>query len=77
MALIGNILLILLLALVLILAIMAIIRGFKGIKTSKRFEIADKKVKVGYGLVSAIHMAAGILIALCYGIAGILILLQY
>ena len=76
MTLLGNILLILSLVVVLFLALLAIIRGRKGMKMSKGFETTDKKVKAGYWLVSAIHMWAGISIALCYTIAVILIIAQ-
>jgi hypothetical protein len=70
----GNVLILLALVIVLFLSVIAIIRGYKGMKMSKCFETSDKKIKVGYWLLSAIHMWAGILIALCYLIAGVLIL---
>jgi hypothetical protein len=59
---------------VLFLAVIAVIRGYKGMKMSKRFETSVKKIKFGYWLLSAIHMWVGILITLCYLIAGVLIL---
>ncbi|NRS94433.1 hypothetical protein [Clostridium beijerinckii] len=43
-------------------------------KMSKRFDTSDKKIKVSYWLLSAIHMWVGILITLCYLIAGVFIL---
>lgn len=70
----GNALILLALMMALFLAVIAIIRGYKGIKISKSFDTSDKKIKVGYWLLSAIHMWVGILITLCYLIAGILIL---
>jgi len=70
----GNALILLALVIALFLAVIAIIRGYKGMKMSKRFDTSDKKIKVGYWLLSAIHMWVGILITLCYLIAGVLIL---
>ncbi|MBC8062433.1 MAG: hypothetical protein H7Y18_17445 [Clostridiaceae bacterium] len=70
----GNALILLGLVMALFLAVIAIIRGYKGMKMSKGFDTSDKKIKVGYWLLSAIHMWVGILITLCYLIAGILIL---
>lgn len=70
----GNALIILTLIMALFFAITAIIRGYKGMKMSKCFDTSDKKIKVGYWLISAIHMWVGILITSCYLIAGILIL---
>ena len=70
----GNALILLALIMALFLAIIAIIRGYKGMKMSKQFDRADKKIKVGYWLLSAIQMCVGILITLCYLIAGVLIL---
>jgi hypothetical protein len=70
----GNALILLALIIALLLAVIAIIRGYKGMKMSKRFDTSDKKVKIGYWVLSAIHMWVGILITLCYLIAGILIL---
>ncbi len=70
----GNVLILLVLAVILILSVMAVIRGYKGMKMSKRFDTSVKKVKFGYWLLSAVHMWMGILITLCYVIAGLLIL---
>jgi len=70
----GNALILLALVIALFLAVIAIVRGYKGMKMSKRFDTSDKKIKVGYWLLSAIHMWVGILITLCYLIAGVLIL---
>lgn len=70
----GNALILLALIIALLLAVIAIIRGYKGMKMSKRFDTSNKKVKIGYWVLSAIHMWVGILITLCYLIAGILIL---
>jgi spore maturation protein SpmA len=70
----GNALILLALVMALFLAVIAIIRGYKGMKTSKCFDTSDKKIKVSYWLLSAIHMWVGILITLCYLIAGVLIL---
>ena len=69
-----NALILLALAVALFLAVIAIIRGYKGMKTSRLFDTDDKKIKVGYWLLSAIHMWVGILITLCYLIAGVFIL---
>lgn len=65
------------LAFILFLAVMAIVRGHKNMKLSKSFETSDKKVKIGYWLLSAAHMWAGILIVLCYVIALTLIIANY
>jgi hypothetical protein len=70
----GNALILLSLAIALFFAVLAIVRGYKGMKMSKCFDTPDKKIKVGYWLLSAIHMWVGILITLCYLIAGVLIL---
>jgi spore maturation protein SpmA len=70
----GNALILLALIMALVLAVIAIIRGYRGMKMSKRFDTSDKKIKVGYWLISAIHMWVGIIITLCYLIAGVLIL---
>lgn len=70
----GNALILLALAMALFLALIAIIRGCKGMKMSKLFDTSDKKIKVGYWLLSAIQMWVGIIITLCYLIAGVLIL---
>lgn len=70
----GNILIILALIMALLLGIIAIIRGYKGMKMSKNFATSDKKIKIGYWLLSGIQMWAGILITICYLIAGVLIL---
>ena len=70
----GNALILLALVMALFFAVIAIVRGYKGIKMSKRFDTSDKKIKGGYWLLSAIHMWVGILITLCYLIAGVLIL---
>lgn len=70
----GNALILLALIMALFCAVIAIIRGYKGMKISKSFDTSDKKIKTGYWLVSAIHMWVGILITLCYLIAGVLIL---
>ncbi len=72
----GIILYYLVLAMVLFFAVFAIIRGYKGLKEGKNFETLDKKIKFGYGLLSVIHMLAGILITMCYLIAGVLILIN-
>jgi spore maturation protein SpmA len=69
----GNVLILLALVMALFLAVIAIIRGYKGMKISKGFDTSDKKIKVAYWLLSAIHMWVGILITLCYLIAGVLI----
>ncbi len=74
MPLLGNIISILVFAIVLVLAVIAVIRGHKGMKESKQFDPTAKKTKFGYWLLSAVHMWVGILITLCYVIAGILIL---
>ena len=71
-----NALILLALIMALFLAVIAIIRGYKGMKMSKSFDTSDKKIKVGYWLFSAIHMWVGILITLCYLIAGVLILYE-
>jgi hypothetical protein len=70
----GYVLILLALLVTLFLAVIAIIRGYKGMKASKLFEEADKKIKVGYWLLSAIHMWVGIIITLCFLIAGVFIL---
>ncbi len=70
----GNALILLALAMVLILAVIAVIRGYKGMKMSKSFDPSAKKTKFSYWLLSGIHMWVGILITLCYLIAGVLIL---
>ncbi len=70
----GNALILLILAIVLFLAVFAVIRGYKGMKASKNFDASAKKTKFGYWLISAIHMWMGIIITLCYLIAGALIL---
>ncbi|WP_315072515.1 hypothetical protein [uncultured Clostridium sp.] len=70
----ANALIFLALIMALLLAIIAIMRGYKGMKMSKCFDTSDKKVKVGYWFLSAIHMWVGILITLCYLIAGVFIL---
>jgi hypothetical protein len=70
----GNAVILLALVIALFLAVIAIIRGYKGMKRGKGFDTSDKKIKVGYWLLSAIHMWVGILITLCYLIAGVLIL---
>ena len=75
MELAGSILLIMVLALILVFAVIATICGHKGMKMSKCFEAANNKVKIGYKVVSAIHMWAGILIILFYIIAGVLMLI--
>ena len=72
----GNALILLALITALFLAVIAIIRGYKGMKMSKSFDTSDKKIKVGYWLLSAVHMWVGILITSCYLIAGVLILYQ-
>jgi hypothetical protein len=69
-----NVFILLALILALLLAIIAIIRGYKGMKMSKNFDTADKKIKFAYWLLSAIHMWVGIVVTLCYVIAGMLIL---
>ncbi|MDD7794768.1 hypothetical protein [Clostridium sp. 'White wine YQ'] len=73
----GNALILLALVVALVLAIIAIVRGYKGMKASKLFDTDDKKVKVSYWLLSAIHMWVGILITLCYLIAGVFILNRF
>jgi hypothetical protein len=70
----GNALILFALVIALFLAVLAIVRGYKGMKLSKSFDTSDKKIKVGYWLLSATHMWVGILITLCYLIAGVLIL---
>lgn len=70
---IENALILLVLANVLLLAVIAIIRGYKGMKMGKSFDTSDKKIKFSYWLLSGIHMWVGVLIALCYLIAGVLI----
>ena len=70
----GNALILLALVVTLFLAIIAIIRGYKGMKMSKQFGTSNNKIKVGYWMISGIHMWMGILITLCYLIAGVLIL---
>ncbi len=72
----GNAIVLIVLALVLFLAVLAIVRGYKGMKQSKGFDTQVKKIRYGYWLLSAVHMWAGILITLCYLIAGILILVN-
>lgn len=74
MPLLGNVIIIMVFAIVLFLAVIAVIRGYKGMKISKQFDTAAKKTRFGYWLLSAVHMWVGILITLCYLIAGILIL---
>lgn len=70
----GNALILLVLAIALFLAVIAVIQGYKGMKMSKNFDASVKKTKFGYWLLSAIHMWVGIIITLCYLIAGVLIL---
>ena len=72
----GDALILFALIMALFLAVIAIIRGYKGMKMSKSFDTSDKKIKIGYWMLSAIHMCVGILITLCYLIAGVLILYQ-
>jgi len=74
MILLGNALVLLALIMALFFAVIAITRGYEGMKMSKSFDISDKKIKNGYWLLSAIHMWVGILITLCYLIAGVFIL---
>lgn len=62
---------------ILVFGILAIVRGHKGMKISKSFEAADKKVKVGYWLLAAAHMWAGILIVSGYVITLALIIAAY
>ncbi|SHI17955.1 hypothetical protein SAMN02745823_03072 [Sporobacter termitidis DSM 10068] len=76
MIVLGNILILLILALILVLAVIAIIRGYKGIKTSRRFETASRKIKISYSVLSGLHMSAGILVTLSYLIAGVLIIVS-
>ena len=71
---IGNILVFVVLVLVFIFAVIATIRGYKGMKMSKCFETVNNKAKIGYKVVSAIHMWAGIILILLYVIVGVLIL---
>ncbi|PJI07984.1 MULTISPECIES: hypothetical protein [Clostridium] len=70
----GNALIILALIMALVFAVIAIVQGYKGMKMSKSFDTSGKKIKFGYWLLSAIHMWAGIIIALCFLIVGVLIL---
>ena len=71
---VGNALILLALVMALFLAVIAIIRGYKGMKISKSFDTADKKIKGSYWLLSAMHMWVGILITSCYLIAAVFIL---
>lgn len=71
---IGNVLIILVLAIVLLLSVIAMIRGYNGMKLSKKLNTSSKKIKFGYWLVSAVHMCMGIIITLCYLIAGAIII---
>jgi hypothetical protein len=70
----GNAIILLALIMALFLAVIAILRGYKGMKMSKSFDTSNKKIKIGYWMLSGIHMWVGILITLCYVIAGVLIL---
>lgn len=75
MILLGNVLILLIFMMIPVLAAIAIIRGYKGIEISKRFETANKKIKISYLVLSVIHMSAGILVALSYLIAGVLFII--
>jgi Na+/proline symporter len=72
----GSAIILLVFAIVLFLSVVAIVRGYKGMKMSKQFDTSSKKVKFGYWLLSAVHMWVGIIITLCYVIAGVLILIN-
>lgn len=76
MILLVNALILLVLAMIFVLAVIAIIRGYRGIKTSKRFETSNKKIKISYLVLSIIHMSAGILVTLSYLIAGVFIIIS-
>lgn len=71
---IGDIIMLIALAVTLVLAVLAIIQGYNGMKVGKLFETSDNKIKVGYWVLSAIQMWAGIIITICYLIAGVVIL---
>lgn len=70
----GNTLILLALIMALVFAVIAIVRGYKGMKMSKSFDTSDKKIKFSYWLLSAIHMWGGIIVTMCYLIAGVLLL---
>lgn len=70
----ANTLILLALIMALVFAVTAIVRGYKGMNMSKSFDTSDKKIKFSYWLLSAIHMWLGIIITMCYLIAGVLIL---
>lgn len=74
MTVLVNVLILLVLALILFFSVIAIIRGCKGIKISKSFDPSNKKVKVGYLVLSIVHMSAGILVTMSYVIAGFFII---
>jgi hypothetical protein len=73
----GDVLILIILASVLVIALTAIKRGYTGVRRSKEFEAPSKKMKIGYWLISSVHMWAGILIAVCYLIAFVIFLLNY
>ena len=62
----GYILFFTVLGIIFILAVTAIIRGGRGIKTAKRSESTNRKIKAGYTAVSVVHIAAGSVVVLCY-----------
>jgi|GEM_PF-4764471 len=74
---IGDILILFTLAVVFLLAVSAIVRGYREMKRSKSFDASNGKMKTGYWLLSGIHMWAGIIVTLCYILAGILIVTSF
>lgn len=76
MELVGKAISALVLLFIFAMGVAAIFRGRKGMKMSKSFEGASKKMRVGYMIASAAHMCFGSLIVICYLIAIIFMMLS-
>ncbi len=73
---IGKAIILLFITFIFVLAVMAIVHGRKGMRMAKNCEGMGAKGKILFWLFSAIHMWAGIFIALCYIIAVVMIVIS-
>lgn len=67
----GDILVLFVLAIIFALSVIAVVQGFRGMKKARGFDPANRKIKIAYQALSAIHLLAGLFIALCFIIAGV------
>ena len=72
----GDLVLFLLLSMIFFLAIAAIAHGYRGLKTCRDYGFS-RKDRFAYCFASILHMGTGIVIAACFAIVMVLLVINF